>query len=375
MENISQSIIMPFHRDKNMLMYTTGLLEKIIPEEVEIIVVGNNADKSELDVQLPPRFRFIKFYESMLYSNTVNTGVSFASGEIITLCDQDIYGYTDWYTPLLNKLVSNGRIGSVSSKLLNPVNNRIIDFGIEYSLYRIIHTFRGHLANHPLTLTDRKVTSTTSATFMTWKSLYNEISGMDLDMPYCCSDCDIGIKIRNKGYENWVVADSVAYHKGSTSNQNTKSKRYSFLQQDSHSMFWGKNYYHIKPTVTETICISLDHISKQHTLSPLYSFINLSTLFEHEWYGEQLEKLGNLSIADFHSYKTEQVHYSDIIQIYDYVPYSFMHICVPLIYFVDYFPSLQGNYIWREMRDTKQDIVMDSHGNIVMLDDIISGTC
>ena len=50
--SMNQSIIMPYHRNKDMLKYTTAQLEKYIDSDVEIIVVGNNADKRELDVEL-----------------------------------------------------------------------------------------------------------------------------------------------------------------------------------------------------------------------------------------------------------------------------------------------------------------------------------
>lgn len=180
MKKPTQSIIMPYHRNKQMLLYTTELLNKIIPKDVEIIVVGNNNNIDELNVTLPDRFTYIKYDKSLLYSETVNRGVNIAQGEIITLCDQDIFSYQDWYSPLLNKLLSNERIGSVSSKLLNPINNRIIDFGIEYSQYRILHPFRGIKETHPLVQQDYKMTSTTSAILMLRKEIYQKVGGMDL---------------------------------------------------------------------------------------------------------------------------------------------------------------------------------------------------
>ena len=48
MKKPMQSIIMPYHRNKQMLLYTTELLNKIIPKDVEIIVVGNNKNIDEL---------------------------------------------------------------------------------------------------------------------------------------------------------------------------------------------------------------------------------------------------------------------------------------------------------------------------------------
>lgn len=364
---------MPYHRNKDMILYTSNLLNQIISSDVEIIVVGNNDNLNEIDIDLPKRFTYLKYNKSLLYSQTVNEGVAHANGEIITLCDQDIYGFADWYTPLLKKLLSSKQIGSVSSKLLNPINNRIIDFGIEYSKYRIVHPMRGLKQNHPLALTDRQVTSTTSATLMMWKDTYNKVNGMDLDMPYCCSDCDIGIKISKLGLENWVVADSIAYHRGSSSFKNGKSSSFSYLKNDSTSMFWAKNYDNISPTVDSLISLFAQFIKESSTFDPMYYFINLSSLKEYEWYASCLKKSTGIEYCDIYSYPQNLPHYSSTIQIYDELPYTFMNINIPLIYFVDYIPSLQDNVIWSRMRDIRKDIVLDCHGNIVFLNEIING--
>lgn len=44
-----------------MLLYTTELLSKIVPEDVEIIIVGNNNDANELNIELSNRFTYLKF--------------------------------------------------------------------------------------------------------------------------------------------------------------------------------------------------------------------------------------------------------------------------------------------------------------------------
>lgn len=366
---------MPYHRNKQMLLYTTSLLDKVLPADVEIIIVGNNTNTSELDVTLSERFTYIKYNQSLLYSKTVNSGVDIAHGEIITLCDQDIFGYEDWYTPLLNKLLSSDSIGSVSSKLLSPIDNRVIEFGIEYAKYRIVHSFRGLKCDHPLVSKDHIVTSSTSAILMMRKDLYKKVGGMDTDMPYCCSDCDIGIKIGKLGLENWVVSDSIAYHRGSTSSKNGKFSSFSHLQDDSRSMFWAKNYNIITPTINKIISESCEFFLEKNTLDPMYYFINLSTLGEYEWYADCLKESTGIQYCDIYSYPRNATYYLNPLQIYDEVPYTFMNVEIPIIYFVDYFPSLQSNKIWARMRNLKKDLVLDCHGNLQYLQDIIEEKC
>lgn len=370
-----QSLIMPYHRNKEMLLYTTSLLNKILPENVEIIIVGNNANTSELDVNLPDRFTYIKYDTSLLYSKTVNIGVDLAHGEIITLCDQDIFGYEDWYTPLLNKFLSSDSIGSVSSKLISPIDNRVVEFGIEYAKYRIVHSLRGLRYDHPLVSEDQIVTSSTSAILMMRKDIYKKVGGMDTDMPYCCSDCDIGIKVGKLGLKNWVVSDSIAYHRGSTSSKNGKFSSFSHLQSDSRSMFWAKNYHKITPSIGNVINKSSKYIMEKNVLEPIYYFINLSTLGEYEWYANCLKEAVGIQYCDVYSYPKNDTYYLTPIQIYDEVPYTFMNVKTPIIYFVDYFPALQSNKIWACMRNIEKDLVLDCHGNLQFLRDIIDRKC
>lgn len=369
-----QSIIMPYHRNKDMLFYTLSLMDKILPSDVEIIVVGNNSSQEELNFDLPTRFRFIKIARSLLYSKAVNLGVQEASGEIITLCDQDIFGYQNWYTPMLKLLLSNNQIGAVSSKMLNPTNDRIIECGLMYTKTRILHPLRGVRSNHHWATFDREVSTSTSATMMMRKSVYTALNGMDEDMPYCCSDCDMGFKVREIGLQNWICSSSIVYHRGSSSIKNGKRMSFSHLLTDSQHMFFAKNYGRLQPDIQKWMNYTLTDFSEHHSIASAYHFVNLSSFGEYEWYADYTKSYLKTTYYDIHSFPQKE---RDIIslQLYDELPYSYMNITAPIIYFVDLFLSLKDNAIWSKMRDINHDLVVDSHGNIFPLSDIILNHC
>lgn len=371
---MKQSVIMPYHRNKEMLLYVLELLNKTLPTEVEIIVVGNNDNPEELSFDLPKRFRFIKVNKSLLYSKAVNLGAQEAQGEIITLCDQDVFGYQDWYSPMLKLLTSNKKIGAVSSKLLNPTNNRIIECGLMYTQTRVLHPLRGVLSTHPWASFDREVPTSTSATMMMRKSVYLALGGMDEEMPYCCSDCDMGFKVRDAGLQNWICASSIAYHRGSSSFKNGKRMSFSHLLTDSQHMFFAKNYGRLRPDIQNWMQYTLYDFRERYPIEHAYHFVNLSSFWEYEWYAQQAQVPLKIEYYDIHSFPQKERDVTSI-QLYDELPYSYMNLVAPVIYFVDLFLSLRDNAIWKNMRDISKDIVIDSHGNIFKLIDIIEGRC
>lgn len=95
-----------------------------IPDDIEVIVVGNNYSTNKLDITLPDNIHYYKIYENLFYPRAIIYGVSKASGEIITFCDPDTFFFDDCYTPLYKTLLRDDNIGAVSSKLINPLTDR-----------------------------------------------------------------------------------------------------------------------------------------------------------------------------------------------------------------------------------------------------------
>lgn len=52
---MKHSIVIPYHKDKNMILYSLKTLYETLPSELdfEVIIVGNNRNPQELDFDVP----------------------------------------------------------------------------------------------------------------------------------------------------------------------------------------------------------------------------------------------------------------------------------------------------------------------------------
>ena len=365
-----QSIIIAYHKNKDLLYYTLELWIKTIPNYVEVIIVANNVDSTEIDIKSDfSQVKIIKIQKNLLYSEAMNMGVEKANGEIITMFDQDVFCFEKWYDVLLDKLLSSPKIGAVSPKLINPTNDRIIDFGIEYSPESILHPMRGLKKDHPLSKINRKVTSACGAVMMTYKSLYKKVGGMDKTMPYICCDCDYGIQLLKLGYETWVMGNICLYHKGSSSNKNTKNSEYSYLRGDSKAMFFAKDYSFLKFEMNHYISYAAQYYKKTHRISKNYFIYNLSSLHDSDYFINEIKKSLEIIYYDIYTINVG-CRNAQLIQLYDYLPLSHLDIYEPYIYFVDSFTSLKNNAMWYKQRKNKDDIIIDIHGNFISMKEI-----
>lgn len=346
-----------------------------VPETVEIVIVANNRNNDELNLSVDiPGISVIKISRDLLYSEAANIGVGEAKGKIVTLCDQDLFYETGWYENLLRLFLSSDDIGAVGAKLLNPKNDRIIDFGIAYSPQTIVHPTRGLLHNHPWTGMSRQVSSACGAILMTEKETYFRCGGMDKTMPYICCDCDFGIQLLKLGKQVWVAADSIVYHIGSSSSLNTKISTYSYMRGDSKAMFYAKDYQDIPFDIVQWMRFSLSGFQETHPMAKRYYIYDLSSISDSAWYIDKIKDTLQIRFYDIDRINIGQAN-PESLQLYNFMPLSMLNIREPIIYFVDSFVSLMDNAIWWKMRSCKDDIVIDIHGNIVSALEISNRIC
>lgn len=359
------SIIIPFHRNKKMLLTSLRTLSDSLGNDFscEIIVVANNLDKEKINLELNPQiYKTLYFNTNLFYPEAIHQGALIASGDYLVFADPDIFYCDHWLEHMLCTFQSREAIGGVGAKLLNPINNRILDMGIGYQGYHTVHIMRGLPYDHELCSHDMAVQSVCSALFLIKHSVFDALNGMDAEMPYAYCDNDFCLRLREAGYQVMVSVKALAYHKGSTDNQNSKYYAFRYLKEDSAAAFYYKN----RERYTDDYRMYLDYTYKFYKNAIRekgYLFVNLSTVTDWRNYMLCLQPIG-VKVLDTYEYTIPERN-ADILDFTNILDPFLVSSKTPLIYFTDTFESCYGNSLWFSMRDISNDVVMDRNANMI----------
>lgn len=346
-----------------MLLASLKTLEESLIESVEIIIVANNMNIQEIQLDLNPgKYKILQFGENLFYPEAIRQGALVANGKYLILADPDIFYCEDWLQQMLTCFDSHDNVGGVGAKLVNPLNNRLLDFGIGYYGYHTIHPFRGLPYTHELCKEDICVQSICSALFLIEHSLLESFHYFDSEMPYAYCDNDLCLRLKDQGYEIWGAAQAVAYHKGNTDVLNSKYYAFQYLRDDCTAAFFAKNYNRYLYDYPQFLNTSINYfLPKKSTKG--YIFINLSSLYDWKIYMELLVKSG-FTILDTSECLISQRN-SSYIDLFNTIDGSLIGSKTPLIYFLDNFMACSENSLWFSLRDTKDDIIIDCNANCI----------
>lgn len=355
------SIIIPYHSNEVMLNACLKSLIHTVPDDVEIIVVANNSNTAYLSfTPCLPKCKIIKVDDNLYYSAAVNLGAENAHGEYLIFCDTDTYYTFGWFENLAS-FIQRKNVGFASSKLISPTTGCIIDYGIGFTKFNCPHPYLGLHSNHPLVINSIKVQAACSANGIIKKELFQQIGGFDIDLGYSYADIDLCLKLREIGKETWCVNNSVVYHKGNS----VISGMSHYLKADIKGVFLAKNASRYKVDMHEYYQKSYNFFVSNHELQSKYFLVDLTTIYDKKWHYSIFQNLLDIEFYDIYNCPYKE---RDALQInlYEILDHNIYELNLPIIYFVDSINSLfKSNHIWRCIRNTKKDLIIDRNANII----------
>ncbi len=183
-------------------------LEKTAWRKLEVIVATDNRELSAAARQALERLpHTVVDYSARApfnFSHKVNEAVRSARGEHVLLFNDDLeVTSADWLTSLL-ELSQIPDVGAVGAKLVYP-DGRLQHVGIligvcgvaAHAFHRCPGSTDGYFGSAVVT---RECSAVTAACLMTRKAVFDEVGGLDEELPVDFNDVDYCLRLRAAGY-------------------------------------------------------------------------------------------------------------------------------------------------------------------------------
>lgn len=221
MISMKVSVVTPNYNGKDFLYAYFESLNKNSNEIGEVIIVdnGSNDGSQEFIRNYREKVDFpivlIENSQNLGFAEAVNQGISKARYDYIFSLNNDTVVEKSAILELLNLLNTDGRIFSVSSKMVQFNNPELIDdAGDDYTLLAYTKK-RGNNQNLNNFIEVSEIFSSCAGAALYRKDLLEELGGFDSEFFAYMEDVDLGYRARINGYKNLFCPNAIVYHIGS----------------------------------------------------------------------------------------------------------------------------------------------------------------
>jgi O-antigen biosynthesis protein len=199
-------------------------LNKTSWRNVEVIVSTDGTLAASAQDALQTLRHSVIAYEpraSFNFSHKINQAVRRASGEHVVLFNDDLEVIDpEWLTAML-EYSQERSIGAVGARLLYP-DGRIQHVGMLIGVCGLAaHAFHQHRAESDgyfgSAITARNCTAVTAACLMTRRAVFDEVGGLDEELPVDFNDVDFCLRLRKEGYRIVFTPYAELFHHESAS--------------------------------------------------------------------------------------------------------------------------------------------------------------
>lgn len=246
------SLIVPTRNGYGLLkVCVESLRKKTSYSNYELIIIDNQSDDARTldyleNLQRRPDVKVLRYDAPFNYSAINNFGVKNASGEIVGLLNNDLEVISPGW---LDEMVSHAlrpEIGAVGAMLYYP-NNTIQHAGVILGTGGVAgHTYhgqpRGYAGQKGRGYIIQNLSAVTGACLLMRRDVYDEVGGLDENLPVAFNDVDLCMRITGKGYRIlWTPYAELYHHESATRGyEDTPEKQARFRKEVEYvQRRWG----------------------------------------------------------------------------------------------------------------------------------------
>ena len=314
------SIVIPHYNNFDILKDCIDSLLNITYDNYEIIIVDNCSEDNSYEL-IKNNWDNIKLYKTeknLGYSGGCNFGAKHSKGKYILFLNNDTIHSRNFIEPLIEFLENNDNVSSVQPKIKNYYDKKYFDYAgasggfIDYLVYpfcrgRIFKTIEEDINQYD---DIHQVFWTSGTAFITRKKIFDLLLGFDEKLFCHMEEIDYCWKNYLIGCDNYVIPQSVIFHKGAQSlNYDSYYKKY--LNHRNSMILLLTNfqlYRSIKYFCIRLILEILSSIYELFKLKPMHflihyrSFIylvfNFTYLFKRRKFIRKIRKVNDSKIIN-----------------------------------------------------------------------------
>lgn len=359
------SILIPFHRNKNLLYQCLNSILSTTPDSVSILVLCNNEDRNEIDINSKSgRVTIKKFNRTIPYPQIINIGAKAVSSDGLFFIDSDTVCIGNWFYEMTRVFESNENIGIVGANILNTMDGTISDLGLNFDGYSWIHPHKKRHIDFELVRT-REFQCLCSACCLVKRDMFLQMGGFEERLPYTYCDIDYCLRLQDINKKVIGCAEAKVYHFGGSHFNNNVG-----LRNDSRGKLILMNASRIS---NATDCFFEENYSffqKKYDICPNYIFVDISTVSDTKFYTTKIKELLKTNIIGEYSFRQTQRDMGNL-NLSLIIPADLYISSVPIIFLTDVYSSLTDNALWMALRANENDIVIDRHTNIELLSKLL----
>ncbi|HEY0153147.1 MAG TPA: glycosyltransferase family 2 protein [Longimicrobium sp.] len=371
---MSTTIIVPVFNGGRFLPAFFRSLGGALPHDSQLIFVDDGSTEPVLE-NLPefPNAAdvvILRNRENLGYSVAVNRGFGAATGEFIVQLNTDLILDPACITSMLALLQAEQNAGIVGSKLLYPTTRRVQHIGMGVGHFTKKHIYHQLPVDHPLCRRTRPMQIMTGATVAMTRRVLDRIGPLDERYFNAQEDLDHCMRAVDRGYVNYVCADSVAYHWVSQSG----ASRFARVRE-ADAAFWATWHGRIRVDLGAFVDEAIDSVVTRYPHLAEYDFelLNLCRSGDDAILLDAVGRAWPRTANTGHHHR--QVNNPDAAYwLPMLVPYWVQSNPRPFIYLVDHFQQLRENWLWfhERLELVRDELIVDTTGCVVTASELLS---
>lgn len=349
----------------NSLLNTLNKQDEIIVIiNTESVSVHRGIEKSSYTKNI----KVINIYEKIGHAEAMNIGAKEAKNEYIVLGDYDLIFLANWKEELFTAIDETGA-HIAFPKIINPLNDKISEFGIAYTCFNGAHPYQDLDRKHLLVSERHYPQAACSGGMLLKKENFFRLGGFSNEFRTMYSDVSFCMEAKKNKYKIVGEPKAEVYHYGGWTSKRNRDYKNILIKGDHKGAFCLKYSAQIEIDLEKYFVRSAKHISDAKIYKQKYIFCNLLNVADYFDYEAILEKIG---FEKYESYRVVSGNRdADQESLYDLLGYQIMVKKVPVIYLVDRYISIVENNYWWASRNYESDIVVDRNANIMRVAKII----